>query len=149
MNIGAGFRAAGEGLQLIATQAARRDELNWQALRLEHLEGLRQKNNLALEGERAKNEGAQRDKKMTWRSSESKAAREADDARQNRADGRADARQSRAERSASSRELAEARRHRVTTLQAFRQQYSKALTDFNSAKAWVTQALGCAAGLLR
>lgn len=135
MNLSAGFAAAGRGLELMANNAARREELDWQAAREENLQRLRHTQNLELEGVRAKNDADAAEKQRTFVAGENKANREADDARQNRADARADARQRRADSKADNRELSELRRHRTTTLQAFRAQYAKSLTDYNNAKA--------------
>lgn len=135
MNLGAGFRAAGEGLELIAKNAMRREENDWQAMREENLARIRHEYSLQEEGVRADNVRQENDADRRWRTSEAAKGRRADDQRQNRADDRADKRQSRADHKQDSRDLNAAWQHRTTTLQAFRQQYGKALDDYNSAKA--------------
>lgn len=135
MNISAGFRAAGQGLKLIAEHAGRREERNWAMLREEHMAELRQKQTLQLEDRRSDNNEKAAEAQRGFIGEENDKNRKADDARADRSDRRADAREKRADAKADTRELSELRRHRVSTLQNFRTQYGKALSDLNTAKA--------------
>ena len=92
LNVSGGFRALGQGLQLIAERQGRREEMQWQAMREENLARLRQQLDLEVEGVRAENNRQESDADRRWRTAEAAKGRRADDARQRRADDAADRR---------------------------------------------------------